>query len=134
MVEPLCQLIDFPVVTDPRGNLCFAESSRHTPFDIQRVYYLFDVPSGASRAGHAHLALHQLLIAVSGSFDVTLTDGRRKEVVTLNRPHQALHVGPGIWRELDNFSSGSVCLVLASLPYDEADYIRDFAAFLAQAG
>lgn len=131
MTNSLARLIELPVVTDPRGNLCFAESHRHLPFEIQRVYYLYDVPSGSVRAGHAHLALHQLLIAVSGSFDVKLHDGEREEKVTLNRPNIGLHVGPSTWRELDNFSSGSVCLVLASLPYDEADYIREFDDFLA---
>ena len=129
----LSQFIDLPVVTDPRGNLCFAESGRHVPFEIQRVYYLYDVPSQSTRAGHAHLALQQLLIAVSGSFDVVLNDGREEERVTLNRPSRGLHIGPMLWRDIDNFSSGAVCLVLASLHYDEADYIRDFDDFLAQA-
>lgn len=127
----ITRLIELPVVSDPRGNLCFAESNRHMPFEIQRVYYLYDVPSGSMRAGHAHRALHQLLIAVSGSFDVRLHDGQTEEVVTLNRPHLGLHIGPRTWRELENFSSGSVCVVLASLPYDEADYIRKFDDFLA---
>ena len=128
----LAKFIDLPVVTDPRGNLCFVESDRHTPFAIQRVYYLYDVPSGSMRAGHAHLELNQLLIAVAGSFDVRLHDGTREEVVTLNRPNRGLHIGPGTWREIENFSSGSVCLVLASAYYDERDYIRDFDAFLAR--
>lgn len=127
----MANLINLPVISDPRGNLSFIESGAHVPFDIARVYYLYDVPSGSVRAGHAHKVLHQLLIAVSGSFDVRLHDGVREEVVTLNRPHVGLHIGPMLWREIDNFSSGSVCLVLASTPYDEADYIRDFDAFLA---
>jgi dTDP-4-dehydrorhamnose 3,5-epimerase-like enzyme len=131
MSSPLAPFIDLPVVSDPRGNLCVAESSRHVPFDIARVYFLYDVPSGSMRAGHAHLALQQLLLPLSGSFDVRLHDGRREERVTLNRPHRGLHIRPGVWRELDNFSSGAVCLVLASAHYDEADYIRDFDAFLA---
>jgi hypothetical protein len=125
------KFVDLPVVADPRGNLCFAESNRHVPFDIERVYYLYDVPSGSTRAGHAHLALNQVLIAVSGSFDVKLHDGTKEEVVTLNRPNRGLHIGPSTWREIENFSSGSVCLVFASLPYDESDYIRDFADFQA---
>ena len=129
----LAQFIDLPVVSDPRGNLCFAESGRHVPFEIQRVYYLFDVPSQSARAGHAHKALHQLLIAVSGSFDVKLHDGVREETVTLNRPNRGLLIGPMHWRDIDNFSSGAVCLVLASLHFDESDYIRDFDAFLAAA-
>ena len=129
----LAQFVDLPVVADPRGNLCFVESTRHVPFEIQRVYYLYDVPSQSTRAGHAHKALHQLLIAVSGSFDVKLHDGRTEQTVTLNRPNRALHVGPMLWREIENFSSGSVCLVLASHPYDEADYIRDFDTFLRAA-
>jgi hypothetical protein len=129
----LANLINLPVISDPRGNLSFIESDAHVPFSIARVYYLYDVPSGSVRAGHAHKALHQLLIAVSGSFDVRLHDGVSEERVTLNRPHVGLHIGPMQWREIDNFSSGSVCLVLASTPYDEADYIRDFDAFLARA-
>lgn len=129
----MANLINLPVISDPRGNLSFIESQTHIPFDIARVYYLYDVPSGSVRAGHAHKALHQLLIAVSGSFDVRLHDGVSEERVTLNRPHIGLHIGPMQWREIDNFSSGSVCLVLASTPYDEADYIRDFDAFLASA-
>ncbi len=128
---PLARFIDLPVISDPRGNLCFAESGRHVPFSIERVYYLFDVPSGSVRAGHAHRALQQVLLAVSGSFDVSLNDGVREETVTLNRAHRGLIIGPMLWRELRNFSSGSVCLVLASLPYDEADYIRDFEDFQA---
>lgn len=129
----LAAWIELPVVSDPRGKLCFAESERHVPFPIERVYYLYDVPAGATRAGHAHLALHQLLVPLSGSFDVRLHDGRVEEVLTLNRPNIGLHIGPMTWRELENFSSGAVCMVLASTPYDEADYIRDFDAFLARA-
>jgi dTDP-4-dehydrorhamnose 3,5-epimerase-like enzyme len=131
MPETLAHFIDLPVVADPRGNLCFAESNGHVPFSIERVYYLYDVPGGSTRAGHAHKVLHQLLVAVSGSFDVRLNDGAREEVVTLNRPSRALHIGPMMWRELENFSSGSVCVVLASTPYDESDYYRDRDDFLA---
>jgi dTDP-4-dehydrorhamnose 3,5-epimerase-like enzyme len=131
MTAPLAQFIDLPVVSDPRGDLSFAESNVHVPFPIERVYYLYNVPSGSVRAGHAHKVLHQLLIPLSGSFDVRLHDGARQEVVTLNRPHRGLHIGPMLWRELENFSSGAVCVVLASTPYDEGDYIRDFDAFVA---
>jgi dTDP-4-dehydrorhamnose 3,5-epimerase-like enzyme len=133
MTQSLVNLLELPVVSDPRGRLCFVESNAHVPFPIERVYYLYDITSGSMRAGHAHKRLHQLLIAVSGSFDVKLNDGRREEVVTLNRPHVGLHIGPMLWREIDNFSSGSVCLVLASTPYDESDYYRDMADFLADA-
>jgi dTDP-4-dehydrorhamnose 3,5-epimerase-like enzyme len=133
MVASLARFIDLPVVTDPRGNLCFVEGGAQVPFDIARVYYLYDVPSGSTRAGHAHKALHQLLVAVAGSFDVRLRDGTREEVVTLNRPNRGLHIGPMLWRELENFSSGSVCVVMASAPYDEADYYREFDDFLAAA-
>jgi hypothetical protein len=132
MTDALARFIDLPVVTDPRGNLCFVEGDRHVPFDIARVYYLYDVPSQSVRAGHAHKLLHQLLIAVSGSFDVRLHDGTREERVTLNRPNRGLHVGPMLWRDIDNFSSGAVCLVLASQRYEEADYIREFDDFLAE--
>ncbi|MCR5877645.1 FdtA/QdtA family cupin domain-containing protein [Phenylobacterium sp. J367] len=133
MTQPLARFLDLPVVADPRGNLSFIEANRHIPFGIERVYYLYDVPSGSERGGHAHLALNQLLIAVAGSFDVRLHDGTREETVTLNRPNRGLHIGPMLWREIENFSSGSVCLVLASTVYDEADYIRDFDQFLARA-
>ena len=102
------------------------------PFDIQRVYYLYDIPGGESRGGHAHRQLRQLLVAMSGSFDVVLDDGSRQRRVSLNRPYQGLLVVPGMWRELENFSSGSVCLCLASLHYSEADYIRDHDDFLSQ--
>jgi hypothetical protein len=129
----IASIIDLPVVSDPRGSLCVAESGRDIPFEIQRVYYLYDVPSQSTRAGHAHKALHQLLIALSGSFDVHLHDGSHKETVTLNRPNRGLLIGPMQWRDIDNFSSGAVCLVLASHHYDEADYIRDFDDFLAAA-
>jgi dTDP-4-dehydrorhamnose 3,5-epimerase-like enzyme len=134
MTERIAQFIDLPVVSDPRGNLCIAESERHAPFKIERVYFLYDVPAGSVRAGHAHKALHQVLLAVAGSFDVRLNNGRAEERVTLNRPNVGLLIGPGVWREIDNFSSGSVCLVLASKVYDEADYIRDFDVFMKRAG
>ena len=125
-----CRVIDLPKITDPRGALTFIEGGNHIPFDVARVYYLYDVPGGAERGGHAHKELHQLIIAMSGSFDVVLDDGREKRRVHLNRSYYGLYVCPMIWRELDNFSSGSVCMVLASNRYDEADYFREYAAFL----
>ena len=129
-----CKILDLPKITDPRGNLTFIEGSRHVPFDIQRVYYLYDVPGGAERGGHAHRELHEIIIAISGSFDVILDDGYGKKRFHLNRSYYGLYVCPMVWRELDNFSSGSVCLVLASNHFDEADYYRDYAAFLSAAG
>ena len=129
-----CHLVDLPKITDPRGNLTFIEGGRHVPFDIQRVYYLYDVPGGAERGGHAHKALRQLIVAMSGSFDVLLDDGREKRRFHLNRSYTGLYVCPMIWRELDNFSSGSVCMVLASNRYDEEDYYRDYAAYLHAQG
>ena len=126
-----CQLIDLPKISDPRGNLTFIEGGHHVPFPIERVYYLYDLPGGAERGGHAHRGLHQLIIAISGSFDIVLDDGREKCRYHLNRSYYGLYVCPMIWREMDNFSSGAVCLVLASNPYDEADYYRDYEEFLA---
>jgi len=123
------ELIKFPVVHDLRGNLTFVESQQHVPFDIARVYYLYDVPSGSERAGHAHRRLRQLIIAASGSFSLHLDDGHTKETVFLNRSHMGVLMGPMVWRVIDNFSSGAVCLVLASLRYDESDYIRDYEEF-----
>jgi dTDP-4-dehydrorhamnose 3,5-epimerase-like enzyme len=125
------RLLDLPVIRDRRGNLTFLESGITAPFEIRRVYYLYDVPGGESRAGHAHRTLEQLLIAVSGSFDVVLDDGQTHDVVTLNRSYVALYVPKLIWRELENFSSGAVCLALASEHFDEGDYIRDYDEFLA---
>jgi hypothetical protein len=124
-----CRLIHFPRVNDVRGNLTFIEGGNHVPFDIRRVYYLYDVPGGASRAGHAHRQLHQLIVAMSGSFDVLLDDGTQQYRYHLNRSYYGLYIPPMVWREIDNFSSGSVCLALASLPYDEADYFRDRGEF-----
>jgi dTDP-4-dehydrorhamnose 3,5-epimerase-like enzyme len=125
-----CKIIDLPKVTDPRGNLTAIEGGVHVPFDIQRVYYLYDVPGGSQRGGHAHKGLHQLIVAMSGSFDVLLDDGHGKRRHHLNRSYNGLYVCPMIWRELDNFSSGSVCMVLASNRYDEDDYYRDYDTFL----
>ena len=116
--------------SDRKGNISVVENGKDIPFDVKRTYYLYDVPGGESRGGHAHKELSQLIIAASGSFMVTLDDGNIKRTFTLNRPYQGLYVVPGIWRTLDDFSSGAVCLVLASQGYDEADYIRDYQEFL----
>jgi dTDP-4-dehydrorhamnose 3,5-epimerase-like enzyme len=124
-----CRLIDLPRINDPRGNLTFIENDRHIPFEIKRVYYLYDVPGGSLRAGHAHKTLRQFLIAMSGSFDVTVDDGQHKMKFHLNRSYYGLYIPPMIWREIDNFSSGSVCLALASDFFDEADYYRQYPEF-----
>lgn len=125
-----CRIIELLKIADPRGNLTFIEGNSQIPFDIKRVYYLYDVPGGGERGGHAHKELSQLIIAMSGSFDVILDDGENKKRVHLNRSYQGLYVCPMIWRELDNFSSGSVCLVLASNLYSEDDYFRDKHDFM----
>jgi hypothetical protein len=124
-----CRLINLPKVADPRGNLTFIEGGRHVPVEIKRVYYLYDVPGVAERGGHAHKNLHQLIIAMSGSFDVILDDGLGKHRFHMNRSYYGLYVCPMMWREIDNFSSGSICMVLASNLYDEADYYRDYEEF-----
>ena len=125
-----CQLIELPKIHNPLGNLTFIENNQHIPFEIQRVYYLYDVPGGATRGGHAHKALQQLIVAMSGSFDIILDDGKDKKRYHLNRSYYGLYICPMIWRELDNFSSGSVCMVLASNFYEESDYYRDYNEFL----
>ncbi len=125
-----CKIINLPKISDPRGNLTFIEGNHHIPFDIRRVYYLYDVPGGGERGGHAHKGLSQLIIAMSGSFDVILDEGGEKKRFHLNRSYQGLYVCPMIWRELDNFSSGSVCMVLASNIYEESDYYRDYNEYL----
>ncbi len=125
-----CKLINLPKISDPRGNLTFVEGRNQIPFEIQRVYYLYDVPGGAERGGHAHRGLHQLIVAISGAFDIVLDDGREKKRFHLNRSYFGLYVCPMIWREMDNFSSGAVCLVLASNLYDESDYYRNYHDFV----
>lgn len=124
-----CKIIEIPKIKDPRGNIAVIEKEV-VPFGVSRVYYLYDVPSDASRGGHAHKDLCQFLIPLSGSFDVVLHDGVRQQKISLNKPDKGLLIISGIWRELENFSSGAVCLVLASQEYKEDDYIRDFEEFL----
>lgn len=132
MIEQ-CKLIDLPRITDPRGNLTFVEGERHIPFPIRRVYYLYDVPGGAERGAHGHRELQQLIIAMSGSFDIHLDDGFGKKTFHMNRSYYGLYVSPMMWREIDNFSSGAVCMVLASDYYDEKDYYREYDQFLKDA-
>ena len=129
-----CKIIELPKIQDPRGNLTFLENNRHIPFAIKRVFSLYDVPGGADRAGHALKKCHQFLIAMSGSFDVVVYNGKDKQRFHLNRSYYGLHLPPMLWREIDNFSSGSVCLVLASEPYDEIDYYRDYREYLRAVG
>lgn len=125
-----CRIIELPKIQDQRGNLTFIEAGRHVPFDIKRTYYLYDVPGGSARAAHGHKTLYQLMIAMSGSFDVTLDDGFKKKLFHLNRSYYGLYIPPMMWRDLDNFSSGAVCMVLASEYYDEEDYFRKYEEFL----
>ncbi len=125
-----CSVIVLPKIHNRAGNITPIQGNIEAPFDIKRVYYLYDVPGGEERGGHAHKELQQFIIAASGSFDVIIDDGNIKRTIHLNRPYNALHIVPGIWRELTNFSSGSICLVLASRNYDENDYIRDYNEFL----
>lgn len=129
-----CRIIELPKIADPRGNLTFVEGLRHIPFEIKRVFHVYDVPGGASRGGHGLKSAHQFLIAMSGSFDVTLDDGRERKKFHLNRAYYGLYIPPMIWREMDNFSSGAVCMALASEFYSEGDYYRDYRAFLDAAG
>lgn len=128
-----CKILDLPKISDPRGNLSVIEGGRHIPFDIKRVYYLYDVPGGSSRAGHGHIELQQMIIAMSGSFDVIVDDGRARKKIHMNRSYYGLYVPGMMWREIENFSSGAVCLVLASTLYDPADYYHDYDAFVAAA-
>jgi hypothetical protein len=127
-----CNVIELPKINNRAGNITPITNNIEIPFNIERIYYLYDVPSGEQRGGHAHYELQQLIIAASGSFDVVIEDGKNIKTITLNRPNYGLLITPGIWRELNNFSSGSICLVMASLKYDEADYIRDYDIFLKE--
>ena len=128
-----CRIVDLPKIQDPRGNLTFIESRTHVPFAIERVYYLYDVPGGAERGAHGHRTLQQLIVAMSGSFDVILDDGRESRTFHMNRSYYGLYVSPMIWRNITNVSSGAVLMVLASQRYDESDYFRDYDEFLEAA-
>ena len=130
MRRGLGRLIELPKIIDPRGNLTVAEQLREIPFNVERVYWTYDVPAGESRGGHAHRECEEVIVAVSGSFDVTLYDGEERKTYHLNHPYQGLYVGTGIWRTLDDFSSGAVCLVIASHLFEEEDYIRDYDEYL----
>jgi len=125
-----CDIVELPKVHNRAGNITVIENQVHAPFDVKRVYYLYDVPGGEDRGGHGHKELQQFIIAVSGAFDVRLDDGLHKKTVHLDRPYIGLHIVPGIWRELSNFSSGAICLVLASEGYSEGDYIREYEQFI----
>ncbi len=125
-----CRIIELPKINDPHGNLTFVENNSQIPFEIQRVYYVYDVPGGAERGGHAHKGLHQFIVAMSGSFDITLDDGKNKRKFHLARSYYGLYVCPMIWREIDNFSSGSVLMCLASNKYSEEDYYRNYEDFM----
>ena len=124
-----CSIIHLDRITNRAGNITPVENNIHIPFDVKRVYYLYDIPGGESRAAHGHKLLEQLIVAASGSFDITIDDGINKKTVQLNRPYFGLHILPGIWRDISNFSSGAICLVLASTLYDEKDYLRNYANF-----
>jgi hypothetical protein len=126
-----CQLISLRTIEDPRGSLTIAEAEQDIPFQVRRVYYLYEVPQGGARGGHAHRSLHQVLVAVAGGFDVVLDDGVARRRVRLEDPRTALHILPGVWREMDRFTENAVCVVLASEPYDASDYLRDYREFLA---
>lgn len=127
-----CSVIDLSKVHTQAGNITVVENGINIPFNVKRVYYLYDVPGGEERGGHAHYELEQYIVPASGSFDVILDDGVNRKTISLNRPNLALHIVPGLWRELNNFSSGAICLVLASHIYDEKDYIRVYEDFLTQ--
>ncbi|WP_309640432.1 FdtA/QdtA family cupin domain-containing protein [Flavobacterium sp.] len=126
-----CTMVELPINHQDNGNLTSVSNSVQVPFDVKRVYYLYDVPGGFSRGGHGHLELQQLIVALSGSFDIIVDDGKVKRTFHLSRPNMGLYMPSGLWRELDNFSSGSICFVLASIEYDEKDYFRDYEKFVA---
>jgi len=126
-----CHLLYFPRIHNRAGNITPIQNGMEVPFDVRRIYYLYDVPGGESRGAHGHRNLEQVVIAASGSFDITIDDGKNKKTISLNRPYMGLHIKPGMWRDISNFSSGAICLVLASTEYDEQDYLRDYAGFLA---
>lgn len=125
-----CHVLDLNKIHNRAGNITIVEGEQNIPFSVKRIYYLYDIPGGESRGGHAHRELYQLIVSASGSFEVLLDDGKNKKIVRLNRPNYGLLVVPGIWRELFEFSSGAICLVLASEKYDESDYIRDYDSFI----
>ena len=125
-----CCVVELTKIHNPAGNITIFQNGGHQPFNIKRVYYLYDVPGGSERGGHAHKELYQLIVAASGSFDVIIDDGKNKKIIQLNRPYFGLLIVPGLWRELVNFSSGAICLVLASQKYDENDYVREYSDFL----
>jgi hypothetical protein len=124
-----CNIVHLPRIHNRAGNITPVENNIHVPFEVKRIYYLYDIPGGESRAAHGHRELEQLIIAASGSFDISIDDGTNKKTVQLNRPYMGLHVKPGMWRNIANFSSGAICLVLASLLYDKADYLNDYDEF-----
>ncbi|MGF7074056.1 sugar 3,4-ketoisomerase [Mucilaginibacter sp. 3215] len=124
-----CNIIHLNRIHNRAGNITPVENNVHIPFAVKRVYYLYDIPGGESRAAHGHKELEQFIVAASGSFDITIDDGINKKTVQLNRPYIGLHVQPGIWRDISNFSSGAICLVLASMLYTEADYLREYKQF-----
>ena len=126
-----CNIIHLPKIENVSGSITPIEGGKEIPFDIKRIYYLYDVPGGANRGGHAHKKLHQLIVAASGSFDIVLDDGIVKKTVQLNRPYYGLYLPAGIWRDIFNFSSGAICVVLASDYYDSSEYIRDYNEFLS---
>ncbi len=125
-----CNVIELNKINNRAGNMSFVENAKNIPFDIKRVYYIYDVPGGSDRGGHAHKNLEQYVIAVSGAFDVLLDDGTNKKIVRLDRPYMALHIQKGIWRETRNFTSGSVCMVMASEEYSKEDYLDDYTQFI----